>query len=120
MAERNPAGAAHWGRRAQDIEADDEGSLRRLMELLDRSGDAGGAIRAYDEFAARLKAELGVEPSATTRTLVERLRTALQALRVTARVIGLNLTNHVHIGAFWECYVDRYSPSRVEVSMANR
>lgn len=77
--EHNPAGAAHWGRRAQDIEADDEASLRRLMELLDRSGDPGGAIRAFDEFAGRLKADLGAEPDPSTRALVERLRSRRSA-----------------------------------------
>ncbi|MFN0178931.1 MAG: BTAD domain-containing putative transcriptional regulator [Gemmatimonadales bacterium] len=72
--DRNQVGAAHWGRRAHDIEADDETSLRRLMELLDRSGDPGGAIRAYDEFAGRLETDLRAEPDPVTQALVQRVR----------------------------------------------
>jgi len=66
--------AVHWALRAREVEADDEASLRRLVELLDRSGDPGKAIRAYEEFAARLEADLGVRPSPETRSLVEWLR----------------------------------------------
>jgi DNA-binding SARP family transcriptional activator/TolB-like protein len=72
----NTGRAVHWGFWAYAIDGDDEASLRRLMALLERCGDPGSAIRAYDDFALRLEADLGVSPSAETQSLVDRMRTA--------------------------------------------
>jgi DNA-binding SARP family transcriptional activator/tetratricopeptide (TPR) repeat protein len=52
----------------------DEQAHRRLITRLDAVGDRAAAIRAYRAFAERLRRELGVAPSATTRELVEQLR----------------------------------------------
>ncbi|HEY2536801.1 MAG TPA: BTAD domain-containing putative transcriptional regulator, partial [Solirubrobacteraceae bacterium] len=52
----------------------DEQAHRRLITRLDAAGDRAAAIRAYRAFAERLRRELGVAPSAATRTLVEQLR----------------------------------------------
>ena len=41
----------------------DERSLRRLIELLDKRGDAAAAMREYETYARRLESELGVAPS---------------------------------------------------------
>ncbi len=56
-------------RRAVAWSGDEEPAVRRLMTLLDRHGDRAGALRTYDEFAGRLRQELGVSPGAETRAL---------------------------------------------------
>ena len=68
------AAAAASARRAAELTVDDETALRQLMLLLDRTGDATGAIRAYGEFAARLRRDLDLEPSPDTRALHDSLR----------------------------------------------
>ncbi|MGH2626943.1 MAG: BTAD domain-containing putative transcriptional regulator [Anaerolineales bacterium] len=68
------AGAAAWGRRAAAFSPNDEGELRRLVELLDALGDRAGAIQAYEEFARRLAANLEVEPSPATQGLMHAVR----------------------------------------------
>ena len=56
------------------LDAGAEGALRRLMQLLDRTGDRAGALRAYDDFARRLAAEIEAEPAAETTALADRIR----------------------------------------------
>lgn len=73
------AGAAGWARRAAGFQPDDEDSLRRLVSLLDRVGEPAAALRAYDESAARMAAELDLAPSARTRLLVDSIRARLDA-----------------------------------------
>ncbi len=51
----------------------DEQVHRRLIERQAAAGDRAGAIRTYRAFAERLRRELGVAPSASTRALVEGL-----------------------------------------------
>ena len=67
-------GALQAARRAAAIAPDDEISLRRFLSFLDDAGDRFGAVRAYEEFAARLRLEYGAEPSAETQDLVRELR----------------------------------------------
>lgn len=69
-----PADAGRWGRRALSLTPGDEGSLRRLIELLDLAGDRVGAVRAFEEAAERFDREYGIEPSPETRRLVEQVR----------------------------------------------
>jgi len=75
-AERNRKSgpATTWGRKALALTHDDETSLRRLIQLLDRMGDRAGALRAYETFARRLKEEYDEAPSAETRALIARVR----------------------------------------------
>lgn len=75
LADSSPADAdrMRWARRAAAMTPDDEGALRRLVELLDRLGDRTGAIRAYEEFSRRLKIDYDLEPGAELRTLIEGL-----------------------------------------------
>jgi DNA-binding SARP family transcriptional activator len=75
-AERNRKSgpATSWGRRALALTHDDETSLRRLIQLLDRMGDRAGALRAYETFTRRLKDEFGDDPSAETQALIARVR----------------------------------------------
>ena len=71
---RNLTLAVASARRAVELSEGDERPLRRLIELLDRLGDRAGAVRAYEQFARKLAAELEVEPAPETVALVERIR----------------------------------------------
>jgi DNA-binding SARP family transcriptional activator len=42
--------------------------------MLDRIGDRAGAVKLYEEFAARLRTDLDVEPSPETSALVKAIR----------------------------------------------
>ena len=66
--------AAGWARRALDLAPDDEAALRRYLGVLDRAGDRLAALRAYDEFARRLAADLELEPTAETVALADGIR----------------------------------------------
>jgi serine/threonine-protein kinase len=44
------------------------------MTMLERLGDRAGAIKIYDDFATRLRADLDVEPSAETTELMRAIR----------------------------------------------
>ncbi len=72
--ERDVDGAARWARWACAQAADDECAVRRLIALLGRMGDRAGAVHAYEEFAARLRREYEVEPSAETERLLSAVR----------------------------------------------
>jgi DNA-binding SARP family transcriptional activator/tetratricopeptide (TPR) repeat protein len=52
----------------------DEQAARELIRLLVADGDQAGAVAAYQRFAARLGAELGISPAAETKRLVSALR----------------------------------------------
>jgi DNA-binding SARP family transcriptional activator len=55
----------------------DEPAHRRLMELLEESGDRAGAVRLYHRFSELLERELGVEPDQRTTDVLDRVtRTA--------------------------------------------
>lgn len=71
--------AVAWARRAVALDPENESSLRRLLETLERAGDRAGAIRAYEGFARRLAQDLEQDPSPETRELVARLRIAAAA-----------------------------------------
>lgn len=66
--------AVGWARRAMSLQPHDERGLRRLMALLESAGDRAGAIREYETFARRLRAEYEIEPTAETEALAEALR----------------------------------------------
>ncbi len=72
--DRDVDGAARWARWACAQAADDECAVRRLVALLGRMGDRAGAVHAYEEFAARLRREYEVEPSAETHRLLTAVR----------------------------------------------
>jgi Tol biopolymer transport system component len=73
-ASRNIGAALRWARRSLELADTDERTLRRLVELQCRAGDRTGAIQAYEAFARHLAAEYESEPSADTRSLIERIR----------------------------------------------
>lgn len=66
--------ASRWARKGLAFSPDDEGSLRRLIALLDRLGDRAGALRAHDDFSRWLAAEFDAEPSAETKLLIDIVR----------------------------------------------
>ena len=66
--------ATRWARLAARLAPVDERSLQRLVTLLDRQGDRAGALRAYNEFADRLRTDLDVEPSCETRAMIHGVR----------------------------------------------
>src|SRR4051812_37476280 len=61
-----PGAAALGARRAAALEPLDEGSLRRLLSMLDRAGEPAAALEAFADFARRLEREYGVGPSSAT------------------------------------------------------
>lgn len=66
--------AGRWCRRLLELSPDDEAVLRRLLVLLDRTGDRSAALRAYDEFARRMTQEFELEPSPQTSELIDVIR----------------------------------------------
>ena len=78
-AQRHLGAAVEWARRAAALDPDDERAQQRLIALLDRAGDRGGALRAYEDFARRLAAEYGAEPATETKALVARVLARTEA-----------------------------------------
>ncbi|HEY8850695.1 MAG TPA: BTAD domain-containing putative transcriptional regulator [Gemmatimonadaceae bacterium] len=70
----NLAAAVTRARYALELADTDERALQKLIELQCRSGDRAGAIQTYETFARRLATEYQTEPSAETRSLIERIR----------------------------------------------
>lgn len=71
----NAAGAAHWARRAVSFTPDDEEATRDLMILLARVGDRSGALRAYEQLAARLLSDYAATPAPELSKLAQEMRT---------------------------------------------
>ncbi len=72
--ERKLTDAAGMARRSVRFSWSDERALRRALGMLERLGDRAGAARLYEDFRARLAADLDVAPSAETVQLIERIR----------------------------------------------
>jgi serine/threonine-protein kinase len=70
----NAATAVEYATRLVTLLPDDEPGVRLRMRALVAAGDRVGALRAYEEFAARVAGELESEPSAETRELAASLR----------------------------------------------
>lgn len=66
--------AARWARQAVALSPYQESGIRRLMALLDRTGERAAALSEYERFAARLSSDLEAEPSSETMALAESLR----------------------------------------------
>ena len=66
--------AHRWARRAVELDPYSEDGIRRLLELLDKTGNRAEAIRAYDEFRERVARDLESEPSKETRALADSLK----------------------------------------------
>ena len=70
----NHAEAIRWARRVLALDPYDEGAARRLILLLNGAGERAGALRVYNELAARLAREFEAEPSAETRAVIASVR----------------------------------------------
>lgn len=70
------AAAEAWSRRALDLSSYDEPALVGLMRTLHRAGDRAAAIRAYEDFARRMREDLDLEPSPETQVVLEEVRSA--------------------------------------------
>jgi DNA-binding SARP family transcriptional activator len=66
--------ATHLARIVARIASTDERIVRRVMTKLYELHDRAGAMEVYSRFAARLRKEYDVEPSAETARLAERIR----------------------------------------------
>lgn len=82
------ASAVRWARRALEVSPYEEAALRRLIELLDRTGDRAGAIREYRDFERRLKADLDVDPSPETVAVLQEARARAECLGDTPPTTG--------------------------------
>ena len=71
--------AAHFARQGVELAPFDEVGVRRLLTLLDRTGDRAGAVRAYQELAERMAKELELDPSPETRALIDEIRSRAMA-----------------------------------------
>jgi DNA-binding SARP family transcriptional activator/tetratricopeptide (TPR) repeat protein len=69
-----PADRVAWARRRLALDPLDEAAARDLMRRLADAGDRAGALAAYDRLADRLRAALGLAPSAETRALAAAVR----------------------------------------------
>jgi serine/threonine-protein kinase len=65
---------AAYARRAAELAPDDEKLLRRRISLEAAAGNRAVALRAYEEFAARLSGEFDAAPSPETVALVDAIR----------------------------------------------
>jgi serine/threonine-protein kinase len=66
--------ATRWARRAVNLAPTDERRLRKALSLLHQAGDRAGAVKLFDDFARRLRAELDVDPSQETQALMREIR----------------------------------------------
>ncbi len=72
-------GAVRWARRAVELDPMHEATTRRLMRLLDRSGEPAGALAAYRTLETRLHETPGTRPGPRTTALAETIRGSLAA-----------------------------------------
>jgi serine/threonine-protein kinase len=71
------AAAIHAARQAAALDPDDERALARLIDLLDRLGDRGGALNAFETFRRRLQQEYDATPSPETDARIQAIRARL-------------------------------------------
>jgi DNA-binding SARP family transcriptional activator/TolB-like protein/Tfp pilus assembly protein PilF len=67
--------AVAFARHVVALNPDDEGDIRRLIALLDESGDRAGALETYESLVQRLRADYDAEPSPETQALIRAVRT---------------------------------------------
>jgi serine/threonine-protein kinase len=73
--------AVRHAKKAARLAWSDERVLRRSVEMLVRLGDRAGALRAYDEFARRLRKEMEADPSPETVKLMDSIRTGTHPIQ---------------------------------------
>ncbi|MBW3555069.1 MAG: hypothetical protein KY466_16295 [Gemmatimonadetes bacterium] len=80
-AEGHLIAAAESARGAVELAPYDEQNIRRLLHLLDRTGDRAGAVQGYEDYARRLREALEVEPAPETQALIGAVRSREEAPR---------------------------------------
>ncbi len=75
------AEAARWAFRAAGL-AEDELTIRSLVEAIEGAGDPASALQLFDRYESRLSAEYGLEPTAELRALAARCRAAATEARL--------------------------------------
>ena len=70
----NLTAGIRWARKAARLDPDNETILRKLVDLLNRAGDRAGAVRAFEAFAQRTRANYDLEPDEQTRALIQTVR----------------------------------------------
>jgi DNA-binding SARP family transcriptional activator len=70
----NTAAAMKYARRLVALAPHDEAAERRLIALLNRTGNRAGALAEYETFEQRLAEDYDVEPSVETRALMRSVR----------------------------------------------
>ena len=70
----DPTRAIDWTLRCITHAPYDEAAARRLALLYQRSGNPGRAVQVCDEYAARIRRDLDLEPSSEFTTLVQEIR----------------------------------------------
>ncbi len=78
--------ALEWARRLLAFAPDDERALRHVVTLLGQLGDRTSAIRIYEEFARRLRADFEIEPALETKALVAAIRSGAHRCPLAERV----------------------------------
>jgi DNA-binding SARP family transcriptional activator len=68
--------ALEWTRQQAERDPLDEEVHRRLMRRLEAAGERAAALRVYQSFSERLRRELRIAPSPSTRRVAEELRSA--------------------------------------------
>lgn len=66
--------AERTGQRALDLVPTDEDEVQRFILALAGAGDRAAAVRFYEKFAAVLKEQLDLEPSAASKSVAEAIR----------------------------------------------
>lgn len=86
LAKDDLTAAAEWARWTLEQSPGDEPTVRKLISILDASGDRAGAARAYDQFARDLAGELELPPSPETQALVGSVRGRTHSLQAITKV----------------------------------
>jgi DNA-binding SARP family transcriptional activator/TolB-like protein len=81
-AKNDLTGAIDAARRNYNLDRSDEGAARRLISLLDASGDRAQAFAVYEEFRNYIYEAFGVRPSAETVALLDAIRTRHEPARL--------------------------------------
>jgi serine/threonine-protein kinase len=68
------AGATRWAERGTALAPYEEASARALLEVLADQGKRARAIRAFEAFAKRLAADIGISPSPELRSLLDGIK----------------------------------------------
>ena len=108
----DPDAALRAARVAARLDPDGERTLRRLVEALVAVGDRVQALRAYQAFVDRLKAEYGATPSSATSALVLRIRDAAAPVRDGSAYVAYVRGTYLFLRAAHGGHVDDMHRSR--------